>query len=329
MMLIRLVAVALIFAGATSIGCRSRSAESAPAAVDQTPVIVEINGSPEHLASFERFVRSRLSDFYPQLVQKQVDHDELRSRLFDEFVRRQLIVHEARKRGLHATDEEVGRVVEEQHQQTSADPAGQNQTALGSGERRAEIATDLLTMKYYQLEVLKDVRVTPEEIENYYREHPSRYQQNDGFYVREIRVAEASEADRLYRQALEKPDDFATLAREHSNAPNAVNGGLIYYENRQLPPVLEQAITPLKVGAVSQVVHSNYGYHLFKLEARAEPLPLEKVRPQIEEELLRSRNQGLIDAYNERAVAGAQIRIYHDRLGFNYQGKLRTEPPAE
>lgn len=323
-MWIRLTIIVLICAAGAFSGCRRGAPAPPPAPVDESPVIVEINGTPEHLSAFERFVKARLSDFYPQIVQNQGqdESDQLRSRLFDEFVRRQLVVLAARKRGLTTTDEEIGRALEEQHQQTSAEGAGREQAALKSSERRLEIANDLLTMKYYEAEVLHPVSVTPEEIERHYRERAAHYQQKNGFYVREIRVSTAEEAEKLHALALRKPADFATLAREHSTAPHASSGGLIYYATQQLPPVLESAIAPLKVGSISPVVRSGYGFHIFKLEARAEPLPLEKVRAQIEEDLVSRKNQALIDAYNERAIGSASIRVYRERLGFNYTGSF-------
>lgn len=322
-MLKRLTICVLLLAVAAFAGCRrtAQSAATAPPA-DPTPIIVEINDSPEHLSAFDRFVKARLSDFYPQLLQNHAEGDELRSRLFDEFVQRQLVVLEAQRRGLSATDEEIGRALEDQHQQTNIEGSGQSQTTLAGSERRIELASDLLTMKYYQAEVLKGVTVTPEEIEAYYRENQARFQQRNGFYVREIRVDAAEEAAELHALALRKPDDFATLARQHSNAPHASGGGLIYYTTQQMPAVLEEAISPLKIGSISRVVRSNYGFHIFKLEARAEPLPLDKVRAQIEEDLLSRKNQALIDAYNQRAVSGARIRVYRERLGFLYTGAL-------
>jgi peptidyl-prolyl cis-trans isomerase C/foldase protein PrsA len=322
----RYLASGILLLGSLLSGCRSAQpgrAGARQAVEDHSPVIVEINGEAEHRAAFERFLKARLSDFYQQSAQNQADSDQLRSRLFDEFVQRQVIVHEAQRHGLYTTDEEIHRAIEDQHQQTSVEGSDQQPAALAGSERVEEIARDLLTIKYYQSEVLHDVSVTPEEVEQFYRQNEARYQQQNGFYVREIRVATAAEAEQLRRQLLQNPADFATLAREHSKAPHAVNGGLIYYATQQLPTVLEQAITPLKVGAISGVVKSNYGYHIFKLEARAEPLPLEKVRKQIEEELLRGKNQALINALNERMLAQAQIKIYYDRLGFNYTGSLR------
>lgn len=317
-------------------GCRASS--SRPGSTeDKSPVIVEINGDEEHQAAFERFIKARLADFASQNTLTQTDNDQLRSRLLDEFVQRQLIVQEAEKKKIEPTDDEIRTALEAQHKQTSgggtataANPASsgnsenleQNQATLESSERRIEIYNDLLTLKFYRTEVLKEVTVTPREIEQYYNNNQAIYQGKNGFYVREIRVRDDAEAQKVYRQALAKPQDFAVLAKEHSEAPTAGGGGLIYYEAQQLPPVLEQAISPLKVGSISKVVKSNYGFHIFKLEQRGEPQPLDKVRKEIEEKLLSEKNQALIDEYNKRAIAGAKIKIRRDKLGFNYAGSL-------
>ena len=315
------------------VGCRGSSSRS-NAGDDKSPVIVEINGSAEHLLAFERFVKSRLSDFEEQGASDPASNDKRRSQLLDEFVQRQLIVQKAAEKNIEPTDDEIRNALESQHKQTSAatangdgknasgEAAQQNQATLQGSERRLEIYNDLLTLKFYKTEVLQNVQVTPQEVEKFYNENSAVYQGKNGFYVREIRVGSDADAQKVYRQALAKPGDFAVLAKEHSEAPTAANGGLIYYEAQMLPPVLEQAITPLKVGSISRVIKSNYGFHIFKLEQRGESQPLDKVRKDIEDKLLSQKNQALIEEFNKRSLTGAKIKVFRERLGFNYTGGL-------
>ena len=258
-MRIRIFALAVLLVCGWLTGCRSSSRSNSASGLapgladDKSPVIVEINGSEEHLAAFDRFVKARLSDL-TQDPQNQADNDKRQSGLFDEFVQRQVILQEAKKKGIEPTDEEIRNALESQHKQTS-DGADRNPATLDSGERRIEIFNDLMVRNFHEKAgLLKDVKVTPQEIEEYYKKNSDRYQSKNGFYVREIRVQQDAEAQKLYRQALAKPQDFAVLAKEHSDSPTAAGGGLMLYEAQQLPPVLEQAITPLKVGSISKVV---------------------------------------------------------------------------
>ncbi|MGE0882951.1 MAG: peptidyl-prolyl cis-trans isomerase [Blastocatellales bacterium] len=333
-MRIKFIALAVLLLCGWLIGCRSFSSSRPEGADDKSPVIVEINESPEHYSAFERFVKARLSDFESDDSVNQADNDQRRSQLLDAFIQRQLIVQAAVEKNIEPTDDEIRNALESQHKQTSgansangtsppdSEATEQNQSLLAGAERRIEIYNDLLTLKFYKTEVLKDIQVTPQEIEQYYSENSEIYQGKNGFYVREIRVSDEAEAQKLYRQALAKPQDFAVLAKEHSEAPTASGGGLIYYEAQQLPQVLEQAISPLKVGTISRVVKSNYGFHIFKLEQRGEAQPLDKVRKEIEDKLQSQKNQRLIDEYNKGAIAKAKIKIHRDRLGFNYTGSF-------
>jgi peptidyl-prolyl cis-trans isomerase C len=317
--------VLILLCGLASGACRAQNSafSAVENANDDSPVIVEINGYAERRSAFARFYKSRLADFATQAAQNQSEQDQLRSRLFDEFVQRQLVVREALKKNIVPTEDEIRKAIEDQHKQTSGEGAAGSQPTLEGAERRAEMLNDLLTLKFFTSEVLQNVDVTTQEIETYYHQNRAQYQQQNGFYVREIRVPEEAEARRIRQMATQKPADFNVLAKEHSKAPTAINGGLMYYETQQLPPVLEQAITPLKAGEISNVVKSNYGYHIFKLEKRAEPLTLEQVKEDIKKELLRTKNQSLIEQFNQRALSAAQLKIYHDRLGFTYTGNLK------
>ncbi|HEV2665783.1 MAG TPA: peptidyl-prolyl cis-trans isomerase [Blastocatellia bacterium] len=322
-MRVKLSALAIVLICGALGACSSVNSSYSGSQDDNSPAIAEINGEAARKAAFERFVKSRLSDFSDRSEQSQEENDKQRSQLLDEFIQRQLIIQEAHKNNIKPTDEEISRAFEEQHKQANAQGADQNQATLKSDERRFEIFNDLLMLKY-QTEALKlkEVSVTPQEIESYYRQNAERYQGRSGFLVREIRVSKEDQAQKLYRQALAKPADFAVLAKDNSESPTAVNGGLMDYEAQRLPQVLEQAITPLKVGSISRVVRSNYGFHIFKLERRAEPVPLDKARKEIEDKLLSEKNQKLIDGLNQRLLSGAKINIYRDRLGFNYVGSL-------
>ncbi|HEU0185953.1 MAG TPA: peptidyl-prolyl cis-trans isomerase [Blastocatellia bacterium] len=308
---------------ATFGACSSTRSSNSESQDDGSPVVAEINGRGARKAAFERFLKSRLSDFIDQSGQVQEDVDRQRSELLDEFIKRQLIIQEAVKNDIKPTDDEIRSELEEQHRQASTQGEEQNQAVLDTSERRVEIYNDL-SMRKYQAEVLKlkDVSVTPQEIEEYYKQNTERYQGKGGFLVREIRVSREDLAQKLYRQALAKPADFAVLARDNSESPTKINGGEMEYETKSLPQVLEQAITPLKVGAISRVVQSNYGYHIFKLERRVEPVPLDKARKEIEDKLKGEKNQSLIENLDKRLQADAKIKIYRDRLGFNYVGNF-------
>jgi len=134
----------------------------------------------------------------------------------------------------------------------------------------------------------------------------------------------------LHNEVTEGRRDFASVARLHSDAPNAEQNGLSRYDEGQLPAVLERAVQQLQPGDVSPVIESNYGFHMFKLEQRIQPHALEERRSQLDdrraqltEELIARRNQQAIDKEIERLISQAKIRITDSALGFPYSGELR------
>ena len=245
----------------------------------------------------------------------------IRSQMLDEYLKRRLVLDEAERMGLNVTSAEI-------EQSTQDNP--QMKSSAASAATREEMARDLLVEKYYREIALRDVRISPEEVQQYIEKNQSRLTDRPGFLVREIRVQSREEADRLHREVTEGRRDFASVARLHSDTANAERNGLARYDEGQLPDVLEKAIQQLRPGDVSPVIESNYGFHMFKLEQRIKPHAPEERRSQLDdrraqltEELIARRNQQAVDKAIEQLTSEAKIQITESALGFPYTGQLR------
>ena len=300
--------VSVLLVGALWCGCRARG--------DHSPVIATLNAQEVRRDEFEQFLASKMGDISAGDVS-----DIIRSQMFDEYLKRRLVLDEAARMGLNVTAAEI---------QQSAQDNAQMKPSVATAAAREEMARDLLVEKYYRQIAQRDVRVSPEEIQQYIEKNQSRLTDRPGFLVREIRVQSREEADRLHREVTEGRRDFASVARLHSDAPNAEQNGLTRYDEGQLPDVLEKAVQQLRPGDVSPVIESNYGFHMFKLEQRILPHAPEERRSQLDdrrakltEELIARRNQEAVDKAIERLTSEAKIQITDSALGFPYTGQLR------
>lgn len=67
---------------------------------------------------------------------------------------------------------------------------------------------------------------------------------------------------------IENGTDFGELAQQHSDCPSGANGGdLGMFGRGQMVPEFEQAAFGMDVGAISDVVETDFGYHLIKRTA--------------------------------------------------------------
>ncbi|HEY6094631.1 MAG TPA: SurA N-terminal domain-containing protein [Gallionellaceae bacterium] len=125
------------------------------------------------------------------------------------------------------------------------------------------------------------VSVEPAEIKQYYDDRRSEFGTPEQRKVSHILIqvpASASEADRqaakakaedILQQVKRAPGDFAELAKKYSQDPgSAANGGdLGFFGRGMMVKPFEDAAFGLKVGEISGVVQSDFGFHIIKLFA--------------------------------------------------------------
>jgi parvulin-like peptidyl-prolyl isomerase len=128
-----------------------------------------------------------------------------------------------------------------------------------------KLKRQLLIEKVTRQELLKNISVTPEEITDYYEQHREEWAHAKQVRVHQILLPDRQQADRVLKR-LKKGEGFVTLARTYSTAPESERDGDMGYVVRgQLPKCLEDPIFTLSKGALSPVIKTPYGYHIFKV----------------------------------------------------------------
>jgi peptidyl-prolyl cis-trans isomerase D len=116
--------------------------------------------------------------------------------------------------------------------------------------------------------------------------------------VSDERTAEEAEATlRELKARVEAGEDFAALAAEYSEDPVSakVGGDLGFVGTGIFDPAFEAALFSMEIGAISDPVRSDFGYHLIRLdEVRTREYPtLEEQRAEIEMRLKRAQAEAL------------------------------------
>jgi parvulin-like peptidyl-prolyl isomerase len=132
-----------------------------------------------------------------------------------------------------------------------------------------------------------------EEIKTYYQDHQAEFTLPAMVKFRQVVTSTLEEAETVVR-ALKAGERFSDLAMRYSTAPEAASGGEVaWVAAGQLEESMEKAVFALKIGEISPVVKTPYGYHVFELVAvRPEgPRPLPEVMADIETRLSEQKRE--------------------------------------
>jgi peptidyl-prolyl cis-trans isomerase C len=148
---------------------------------------------------------------------------------------------------------------------------------MDRGALTKELERTLVVTRFIQNNIAAKVTVTPAEVSQYYSAHSDEFKHDDLVRTSHILIlvpdGATAEQDRMARQRAEallgrikKGEDFAKLAKENSMDGSASEGGDIGLTPKgQLAPEYERAAFSLPVGAVSDVVRTQFGYHIIKV----------------------------------------------------------------
>lgn len=270
-----------IAAAALLAGCPER--KKGP---EQVVEVARVHGTPisaDQFAEELAFVRKTSAGVLPRTDEELL---AFRRATLDDLIDRMLVLAAAREAGITVAPDKVDREVlrlKAEYHGTGFNEA-LTEGGLSQQELRERTRGRLVTERYFVDEVFARVAVTDPEIEAYYKEHAEEFNQAEQVRAAQIVVDSVAEARRILFKIREGMS-FDEAARRWSLSPDAkVGGDLGFFKKGIMPPVFDQACFALQKNQVSEVVASEYGYHLFKVLDRkpAEVRPLQKVRGEVE-----------------------------------------------
>jgi peptidyl-prolyl cis-trans isomerase C len=119
-------------------------------------------------------------------------------------------------------------------------------------------------------------------------------------------LVDSEDKAKALKAEIDAGTDFAEVAKASSSDGSAANGGdLGWFGMGQMVPEFEAAVVELPVGAVSEPVKSQFGWHLIKLNEKRETTPpaLDAARPDVENQL----RQQALEARLAELRAAAEI----------------------
>lgn len=222
----------------------------------------------------------------PEFARKTYAGTDGRRKFLDELITRELLLQEAKKRGI------------------DRDRTFQ--------ERLERIKERNMLDGLIREEVDARVTVTPDEIKAYYDANRGSFTAQDELRASHILVRTEADAVEIRKSILEG-ESFAGAARRVSldSSTRYKGGDLGVIKKGQTVPEFERALVTLKVGEISQPVPTQFGYHLVKLTDRTPGVPLsfEDAKDQVKEQVQIEKKRKRFDELVASLRAKAKLRV--------------------
>lgn len=179
--------------------------------------------------------------------------------------------------------------------------------------RLAEIKEQLIIESLLKKKLTAGANITDESLQKYYDANKEKFRKEREISTRHILVKSEEEAKQV-KEKLAAGEDFSELAKRYSIDPNAkVTGGEVgYHPKGTLLPEYEAAAFKLtKVGQVSPITKTQFGYHIIRLEGIKPPqyVPFAEVKEFIRQQLVQEKQKEVLDKYIEDLRKNSKITI--------------------
>lgn len=259
-----------------------------------------------------------------------VDAEQLKryeDQIRDTLINRTLLLQQAQSLGIEANAALVTKAKDEFKAGFENDQAYQDALAeMGFSEAQlnTQIQDGLTIKALIDQTVTQQVNVTDPQVRAYYDGNPDQFRRPEQVKASHILIQvpeDASEAKKAEALAtiqslagrIAAGEDFAALAQEYSDCPSKAKGGdLGFFGPEQMVPPFSQAAFALQPGQVSDVVETQFGYHLIRMTERQAPeaLTFNDVKEEIATHLRQEQERTKIDDYLKQLTEKADIQRF-------------------
>lgn len=312
-----------VILGISMVGCSSK--------VNKDENIATVNGSGIIVGNYEKVLglnKQSMEAYYgntiwDQEIEEGVKYkDKFKEMILDQMIYTEVIYEAAKKENLLPTEEEVNKSIEEFNTSIKDNDAYKKQLKeLGIDDNFLKYQFERnLASDNYKEKFNKDNSVTNDEMKKYYDEN------KDDFYIDQVEAShiliktiddedkklsdeKKAEAKKKAEEVLAKAkagEDFSELAKEYSqDTVSAKNGGdLGFFKKGEMVKPFEEAAFSMKVGEISDLVESDFGYHIIKVTDKEDR---QKTFDEVKEAIRKTLQDEKCDAQVEKLKEEAKV----------------------
>ena len=299
-------------------------AEPSAAAVESNGIAATVNGVVVKDADIDAKVGTYMERAAAQIPPHMIEQykNQLRAQVLEGMIVEELLAEQIKKEGIDITDKDVN---DKLNEIIAAQPGGMTMDSFKAMLATQGQSFDMVrgqikkTLGYEKL--LGTVEVNDAEAKAFYDGNKEDFNKPDQVKASHILVkvdasatpeqkaAAKTKAEGLLKQ-VKAGGDFATLAKENSDCPSKDRGGdLGFFDKSTMVKEFADAAFAMKIGQVSDVVETQFGYHIIKVTDRKEGgmTTFDKAKADIVKSLQDKKKNELFKQLIDKLKAGAKI----------------------
>ncbi len=299
-------------------------------------VAVTVNGVDITEAELQELLKPQLERMAQQGKQlppafAQTLEKQLRQQVLDRIIVGRLLDEKVKEANIVITEQEVInqiiKIAAAQRPPMTLEELKKKTAEYGQNfdEIKQQIRKGMTYQKIVESQRAGKINITEEDAKKYYDENPTQFEVQEQVRASHILIkpdttdsdadpnqakAEAKAKIQGLLEQIKDGADFAELAKANSDCPSAAQGGdLNFFSRGNMVPPFEKAAFELEVGKVSDIVETQFGYHIIKVTDHkdASTTSYEQARDNIIKRLTQQKQSELDNKYIESLKAAANI----------------------
>ena len=278
--------------------------------------MIRVNGKPVPQSAIE-YELGRLVQFYSQYLSEDQIRSQLgvlRDRAKEQAIGARLLFDEAERLGIEVSEAELDERIARYEEQAGGRDAFLDllrKQNIDPAEFREQTRRGRRVDKLVEMHTSGISDPTEEEMREHFEAHRDEYVKSAQAQAQHILVSPKGDGASAKEEALSKildlkrrieaGEDFSALAAAHSDCPSGkqAGGSLGWFGRGAMVPEFDKAVFSMEDGEVSDVVETQFGYHIIRKVAHidAESPSFEEAQDKIRDFLRHARRGEALKNY--------------------------------
>ena len=251
----------------------------------------------------------------------------IKAKILENLISRELLYQESRSKGIkidpQATETQL-KALKQRFPKEADFKKALSDINLTEKTLENRIERDLAIQELVNSKIAPQINISKADNQAFYKDHPEYFKQPEQVKASHILIKLETQADESQQkqakkkieeiqQKLKNGQEFSELAKNFSEGPSSVKGGdLDYFSRGKMVKPFEEAAFALKPGEISDIVQTQFGYHLILVTDKKPEkiINYEDVENKINQYLKQEKVKQEVELYVNKLRDTAEIKTF-------------------